>query len=512
MRGGILVNFDEFVNDLGVDAFNVIVNNVTRDLHFTDIKNYYSTFVFPGDNVSFTVFFDTSVVPTVTVKRIDYTTDDEGGDLGIKETPISFTIATPSPTSYRVDFIASTVPSAYNFKYVIDASTAPSPTVTATPTATPTPTLTPTLTPTATPTLTPTATPTPTLTMTPTPTPTAAPAPGTLLWTQTELTGATTNQVIYGNDNHVYVSNTQAGFNQPNTFIRKYTTSGTRVTTYNPSPGSQKYSFIALGQQSNGKIIASGDWLYNNSGINRFGLARFNLDGSLDFSFISPFTGSTFVPSELLVLPDDSILYIRNGLIFKIGIDGGTASGGTINAVEMNFANDGKIIVASPTGGGTRYKLNHDLTIDTTYTFSGTSNGGVQLSTGDIIWYGGCTVVKTNSSGVIDTGFTCTIFSDDCAQGVRRPLVQSDDKIILIGKYFKINAREIGSIIRLNTDGSVDSTWDPPIRGNNGFFGVDWFDSRTVSDCATDGANLYTTGDYFKYNGVAATLLTKLSL
>jgi len=144
MRGSILVTFDELVNDRGIDNWSIEVGpgtNQLRDVHFTDCNNLYSTFMFVGNVVTFVVNHSLDTDANVTVKRIDYTTDDEGGDNGIKEVNITPVIQTFvfSQKITIANFTGSTVPSAYNFKYVIDARTVPAPTPTPTPTPTPIP-------------------------------------------------------------------------------------------------------------------------------------------------------------------------------------------------------------------------------------------------------------------------------------------------------------------------------------------------------------------------------------
>jgi len=145
MRGSILVTFDELINDRGVDNWQLEIGpgaNQLRNVHFTDCNNLYSTFVFTGNTVTFLIAHTDEFRGAVDITRIDYTTDDEGGDLGIKETIITPTIVTGT-TFYVASFTASTVVSAYNFKYVINARTNPAPTPTPTPTPpgpTPTPT------------------------------------------------------------------------------------------------------------------------------------------------------------------------------------------------------------------------------------------------------------------------------------------------------------------------------------------------------------------------------------
>lgn len=122
MRGSIIVTFDELIKDRGVDYFSVAINNILRDEQYTDVTNYYSTFVFIGNIVSFRVFHDISLTPSITITRKDYTTDDEGGDYGIKDTVITPTVVI-EPNFITVSFIATTRPNAYNFKYIINATT-----------------------------------------------------------------------------------------------------------------------------------------------------------------------------------------------------------------------------------------------------------------------------------------------------------------------------------------------------------------------------------------------------
>jgi len=128
MRGSILVKYNETPDTRGLSNFEVLVNTIVRDLHFTDINNYYSTFMFVGDVVRFNLVFPGGLFPNLTIYREDYTTDDEGGDNGIKETSIPFTIFSTTAQSLSVQFTGTTVSEAYNFKYIIDCSTGPLPT------------------------------------------------------------------------------------------------------------------------------------------------------------------------------------------------------------------------------------------------------------------------------------------------------------------------------------------------------------------------------------------------
>lgn len=178
MRGTLLMSFAESINGRGGTHYIVTVNNGPRQYFWFDTTSLYSTFINVGDVVNIVLTGGTAPT-TIDVSRRDFTTDDEGGDNGIKLTSITGT-SNPSIT-----FTVAARPDAYNFHYIVDGTIL-------FPTNTPTPTLTPTSTQTQTPTpsQTPTQTLTGTATATPTPTPTS--------YTCSEYTACNKNTVFAG--------------------------------------------------------------------------------------------------------------------------------------------------------------------------------------------------------------------------------------------------------------------------------------------------------------------------
>jgi hypothetical protein len=147
MLGSLIMSFDELVPDRGIDNYSVNVNGLLRDVHFTEVDNLYSTNLNPGDVVSITIIRENvpSTASTLGVSRRDYTTDDQGSDMGIRDTFI--TGVTGTSTSLSVTFTATTIAQDYNFEYRVTGTTynaatptpSPSPSSTSTPTPTPTP-------------------------------------------------------------------------------------------------------------------------------------------------------------------------------------------------------------------------------------------------------------------------------------------------------------------------------------------------------------------------------------
>lgn len=122
MRGSILLTFNELVDNLGIDNITINVAGQERYIRYIDSNTIYTTLVNTGDVVSITIYFLPSLLnKQISIIRRDYTTDDQDGDNGIRDTFISTTSGILSPIN--LIFTATTVADAYNYEYRIDAST-----------------------------------------------------------------------------------------------------------------------------------------------------------------------------------------------------------------------------------------------------------------------------------------------------------------------------------------------------------------------------------------------------
>lgn len=123
MRGSLIITYDEVVDARGGNYYGVTVNGQDRDLHFTDIENLYSTFLYTGDTVVLTVTHPSAYPPYIGLYRRAYTTDNEGGDMGIKNTGIIYTTTVVNSTTRTYTFTTSVLPGTYDFEYRITVST-----------------------------------------------------------------------------------------------------------------------------------------------------------------------------------------------------------------------------------------------------------------------------------------------------------------------------------------------------------------------------------------------------
>lgn len=133
MRGSILLNFDEIVENRGADFVVVTVNGVIRKITATECENEFMTYVNTGDVVNIQLTPNPEYSGTtkeIIVNRVDFTTDDVDGDNGVKNTFIQ----SVSGTTYYLNttFTATTVSTAYNFHYVITVESCNTPVLTST--------------------------------------------------------------------------------------------------------------------------------------------------------------------------------------------------------------------------------------------------------------------------------------------------------------------------------------------------------------------------------------------
>jgi uncharacterized delta-60 repeat protein len=198
--------------------------------------------------------------------------------------------------------------------------------------------------------------------------------------------------------------------------------------------------------QSDGKILIGGDFTnYNYNGYNYYSpyLIRLNSDGSPDFDFAYTYHAD----------------------------DAGWMINGGVRTIDIQ--SDGKILI----GGG----------------FDAYSGGTYYYSSG---------IMRFNSDGTFDnTLFVGDGFNDE----VLKIIVQPDGKILVVGIFFQYNNTDNWRIIRLNSNGTPDSSF---ITGD----GIDFDDYGIVYDMILqpDG-KIILGGDFYNYNGVESDYIVRLN-
>jgi len=238
--------------------------------------------------------------------------------------------------------------------------------------------------------------------------------------------------------------------------LARYNTDGSLDTTFGTggivvTPFGVSASANAVAIQSDGKIIAAG---YGSTPYTAFTLVRYNTDGSLDTTFGAGGVVHTFFPIPVF---NDS--YISD---IAIQSDGKIVAAGTVNdynEYETSFAfarynTDGSLDASFGTGG----------IVTTGFNFGQNSVFAVAIqSDGKIVAAGisnGFVLARFNTDGSLDTTFGTGGFVSNFSQSgfgwAEAVAIQPDGRIVAVGRsYNAINF----ALARFNTDGSLDITF-----------------------------------------------------
>jgi uncharacterized delta-60 repeat protein len=187
-------------------------------------------------------------------------------------------------------------------------------------------------------------------------------------------------------------------------------------------PEVARFGTITIGDHFQGKLIVAGDFIRIN-GFETFGIARLNLNGTLDETFAQNIDlGSV---KQIKILDDDNILVSTYKNFFKLSGTGSmkpefnfTPFEDLYQVIKFIVLPDGKIMVADAN------------------TIRRLTTNGEKDETFDI------------GSGIDDISSTAFDFD------------MQDDKVIY-GSYFKVfNGQDVKNLIRLNPNGAIDNVFD----------------------------------------------------
>ena len=250
-----------------------------------------------------------------------------------------------------------------------------------------------------------------------------------------------------------------------------------------------------IAEQPDGKLLIGGNFT-NFNGVLHRGLVRLNPDGSFDTNFLaSAGVNDWGQVYNLLPQPDGNILVggwfdhvngVPCGGLARLNADGtlDTNFNASIDgwAWPMALQTDGKILVGGAFGhadGVARNNIarfNADGSLDTTFDpGAGADNytGAVLVQPDGRILVGGIFgyfngvfggIVRLNTNGTVDPVFTnhCAgIGAEDRFGMINEFALQPDGKILVAGWFDDFNHTARTNLVRLNPDGSLDSTFVP---------------------------------------------------
>ena len=275
--------------------------------------------------------------------------------------------------------------------------------------------------------------------------------------------------------------------------IARLNTNGTIDTTYNIGSGIASGDVRTIAIQPDNKILKGGATFTSYSGSTVSRIIRTNSDGTLDTDFKqgAGFNGQV---DDIKIQANNTILIAGAFTTYSGSIEGSNDGfislnlSGSINTEAITSCTytatceniyqqlDGKILVA---GNFRRInnkanfriaRLNSDFTVDTSFNtgagLSGTAEYITQQSDGKILavgfftTYSGSTVnsiVRLNLSGTIDTDFNTGTGFNGTLYSIEQ---QSDGKILVGGSFTTYSGSSVNRIVRLNSSGSIDSSFN----------------------------------------------------
>ena len=204
----------------------------------------------------------------------------------------------------------------------------------------------------------------------------------------------------------------------------------------------------AVALDSDHRVIIGGAFA-NVGGVGRNRIARLNDDGTLDSSFVPP-----------------RLTFGVGGVVRQIKVDVDCSFlGGSL------FCSDAGILVGGDFVGGIARLSAVDGRLDPTFTPGSRANGAVNdlaLDSADRIVIGGSFgsyngtgrngIARLGVDGALDTTFNPGTGANGVVYGVA---VQPDDKVLLVGNFSTVNGLTRNRVARLNTNGTVDVTFNP---------------------------------------------------
>jgi uncharacterized delta-60 repeat protein len=344
-------------------------------------------------------------------------------------------------------------------------------------------------------------------------------------------------------DNKIIIAGSFGSYNGKHAnSLARLNPDGSLDTTFKPGEvlGTVYYNSIisSLLVLPNGKILIGG--YKRPSGTLSPFLYRYNSDGTFDGTFNSIFSAEPFNTSSVfmeiqidgkIIVATNAILdkqfgnpYYPYGSVFRMNAKGNLDSSfnsekdinGLVSLIKIQ--DDGKVIIVGSFSKKNKTdilniaRLNPDGSLDSTFNASAISeNNNINtislLSNGKIIIAGSFTqfnkintgnVLRLNTDGTIDSSFKTDSLSNNT---IYTSLIQPDGKIVLGGLITKYHGINRNNIVRLNSDGTLDNSFN---MGSG-------FSSYTISMAMQGSYKILVAGDFSSYNGIRSMGLARLN-
>jgi uncharacterized delta-60 repeat protein len=221
--------------------------------------------------------------------------------------------------------------------------------------------------------------------------------------------------------------------------------------------------------QADGKIVVGGNTQTDTASSARdFALVRYNTDGSLDTTFDGDGIAVTPSPGT-----SDAIAALLDGGNGKILAVGTSFVSGSTSVVIARYGSDGSLDATFGTGGLESTAINSAFIAFSVAKAMVQSDGKIVVTGIDDLGSNDGTrasyVMRFNADGTPDNtvgtnGLAQMHLSDWHLESLAGVVQQADGKLVLAGLAFYSDTSNLPVLLRLNTDGTLDTTF-----GDNGF-------------------------------------------
>lgn len=282
-------------------------------------------------------------------------------------------------------------------------------------------------------------------------------------------------------------------------------------------------SILATAVQADGKIVVGGEFNTFNGQAKQF-LVRLNTDGSLDNTF-NIGTGPNRKVYKIVVLPDGKLLVggditFFNGdsidRLVRLLPDGTTDTTFKADKIESRVKEvvcqlDGKILIGGSFTGVNELpyanfaRLHSNGRLDTTFNTQNALTGTVEtiavqpdskvIVGGSFTSYFGVQgyrIARVNTDGSVDTTFNPGL--GGAGSNVDAIELLPNGRLLLGGQFTFYNGSTVGHVVRTNTDGTIDFTFDQTPGANKPVYAVK----------ASPNGNYLLGGEFSTYQGSPA--------
>jgi uncharacterized delta-60 repeat protein/uncharacterized repeat protein (TIGR01451 family) len=253
-------------------------------------------------------------------------------------------------------------------------------------------------------------------------------------------------------------------------------------------PGQANDTIRAVALQTDGRILVGGDFTtYDGSSRNRF--ARVNLDGSLDWQF-DPGSGLDHSAYAVVETFTDT-----NQTVRKILVGGSfTLANGVPRQYLAQFNNDGSVDIG--------FNAANDANgLDGPVWAIAVQGDHKIIIGGDFLSINGATrnhIARLNADGSLDYSFNNP--GTGASDSVRALTIQLDGRILVGGLFTNFNGTVQNHIVRLNADGSLDSTFNGGLGGDGAVYTI----------ALQPDNRILLGGEFTRWDGVTRNHLTRL--